>query len=207
MALPKCDRNQGKEHVEIIGKVRVSYQFYPNGTVVVFTESSNNPFKIEDEVDRSRIIAFFGQVKDRLVMFLMDRHERLVPEIMDWELTQCDINKDVKVSDWFHLSGIKVQLKHLDHLFSVYIKSMGVDTVCRIEERKSLKHTSAIEFIDKVFNPFEKIEKLSDLLARLEELPSKIEQLSKLIEILGYHHGVFPVHQQEEVNSYQDDHH
>ncbi|MFZ0326854.1 MAG: hypothetical protein WBP64_09635 [Nitrososphaeraceae archaeon] len=206
MALPKCDRNQGREHVEIIGKVRVSYRFYPNGTVMVFTESSNSPFKIEDEIDRSRIIAFFGQVRDRLVMFLMDRHERLVPDIMEWQLTQCDINKDLKVSDWFHLSSIKVQVKHLDHLFSVYIKSLGTDTVCRVEERKSLKHMPAIKFIDNVFNPFEKIETQSGLLARLEELSSKIEHLLKLIDILGYHHGGFSIYRQEEINSNEDDH-
>ena len=67
-------RNKGKEHAETIGKVRVSYCFYSNGTVMVFTESSNNPFKLEDEVDRSRIIAFFGQVRDRLITLLMDTH-------------------------------------------------------------------------------------------------------------------------------------
>jgi hypothetical protein len=41
--------NGGKEHVEIIGRVRVSYRFYSVGTVMVFTESSNSPFKLEDE--------------------------------------------------------------------------------------------------------------------------------------------------------------
>ena len=139
-------------------------------------------------------------------MFLMDRHERLVPDIMEWQLTQCDINKDLKVSDWFNLSSIKVQVKHLDHLFSVYIKSLGTDTVCRVEERKSLKHMPAIKFIDNVFDPFEKIETQSGLLARLEELSSKIEHLLKLIDILGYHHGGFSIYRQEEINSNEDYH-
>lgn len=80
--------NKGKEHVEVIGKVRVSYRFYANGTVMVFTESSNNPFKIEGETDCTCLIAFFGQVRDRLVMFLADTHERIVPGILEWELTQ-----------------------------------------------------------------------------------------------------------------------
>jgi hypothetical protein len=65
-------RNKGKEHVEVIGKVRASYRFYANGTVMVLTESSNNPFKLEDKTDLSRLIAFFGQVRDRLVTFLAD---------------------------------------------------------------------------------------------------------------------------------------
>jgi hypothetical protein len=47
----------------------------------------------------------------------------------------------------------------MDHLFSLYIKSMGKDTVCRIEERKH-PHISPIDFINDVFNPIEKFEKL-----------------------------------------------
>jgi hypothetical protein len=82
----------------------------------------------------------------------MDSHERLVPEIMHWELTECDINKDTKVSHWFHYTGSKIQVKHLDHLFCVYIKSMGEDTVCRVEERK-LPKKNAIAAINDIFNP------------------------------------------------------
>ena len=40
-----------------------------------------------------------------------------------------------------------------------YIKSMGKDTVYRIEERKH-PHISPLDFINDVFNPLEKIEKL-----------------------------------------------
>jgi hypothetical protein len=144
--------NNGKGHVEVIGKVRVCYRFYANGTVMVFTESSNNRFKLEDEVDRSRLIAFFGQVRDRLITFLMDRHERIVPEL-EWELTEFDVNKDIKVSDWFQYTGLKIQVKHLDHLFRVYIKSKGKDVVCRVEESVTCsKRSSAIETINNVFN-------------------------------------------------------
>src|SRR5262249_44311665 len=150
--LPRWKRNHGKHYPDMIGKVRVDYVFYANGTVDVYTQSSENPHRLETETDRGRLLAFFGQLRDRLITFLMDKHERLVPDIMSWEMTECDINKDIKVSDWLHLCGIKIQVKHLDRLFSVYIKSMGKDTVCRVEERKSMKQTSAIEIIDKVFN-------------------------------------------------------
>jgi hypothetical protein len=153
--------NKGKEHVEVIGKVRVYYRFYANGTVMVFTESSNNPFKLEDEIGRSRIIAFFGQVRDRLITFLMDRHERIVPDIMEWELTEFDVNKDIKVTDWFQCAGLKVQIKHLDHLFRVYIKSKGKNTVCRTEESVTCsKGSSPIETINNIFNPYQRIENL-----------------------------------------------
>ena len=134
LSLPKCKGNNGKQHDEIIGQVRVSYYFYSNGTVMVFTESSNSPFRLEDDVDRSRLLAFFGQVRDRLITILADRHERIVPDVLEWDLTQCDINKDIKVGEGFQYTGIKVQVKHFDQLFRVYIKSIGKDTACRVEQ-------------------------------------------------------------------------
>jgi hypothetical protein len=147
-------RNKGKEHVEIIGNVRVSYRFYANGTVMVFTESSNNPFKLEDQTDLSTLIAFFGQVRDRLVTFLADIHERIVPGILEWELTQCDINKDIKVSEALQYTGIKVQVKHFDRLFRVYIKSIGKDTTCRVEQSLNLKKKPAVQAINEILpNP------------------------------------------------------
>jgi len=97
--LSTCKGNNGKQHEEIIGKARVSYHFYANGTVMVFTECSNNPFKLEDEDDCNRLMALFGQVRDRLVMFLADIRERIVPDITEWELAQCDINKDINVAE------------------------------------------------------------------------------------------------------------
>ena len=62
-----------------------------------------------------------------------------------------------------------VQVRHLDHLFSIYIKSMGKDTVCRIEERKHPAKKPAVEFINDTFNPYEQIEK------HLRKIESKID--------------------------------
>jgi hypothetical protein len=159
--LPMGRRNKGKEHTDIIGQSRVCYCFYANGTVIVYVENSNNPIKLEDDTDRSRLMVFFGQIRDRLVTFLMDRHERIVPDILGWELTQCDINKDIKVGEALHYTGIKVQVKHVDHLFRIYIKSIGKDTVCRVEESVSCpKGSSAVEAINSALNPHEHIENL-----------------------------------------------
>jgi hypothetical protein len=144
-------RNKGKEHVEIIGKVRVFYRFYANGTVMVFTESSNNPFKLEHDIDRSSLMAFFGQVRDRLVTFLADIHERIVPGILEWELTQCDINKDIKVGETLQYTGLKIQVKHFDRLFRVYIKSTGKDTACRVEESLN-PMKPAVQAISEIFS-------------------------------------------------------
>jgi hypothetical protein len=156
--LQKIPRNNRKQHSEILGSNLVTYTFYPGGTINVTAESSINPYKLESEIDRSRLLIFFGQLRDRLITFLTDKHERIVPDIMEWELSECDINKDIKVSDALHAAGFKIQVKHLDHVFRIYIKSMGKDTVCRVEENKQPKKPP-IEAIDNIFNPYERIQK------------------------------------------------
>jgi hypothetical protein len=160
IALSSSRWNSAKEHQEIVGTAFVKYIFYANGAVMVFIESSNNPFKLEDYDDLGNLIAFLGQVRDRLIVFLQDRHERIVPEIMRWELKQCDINRDVRVSDWLQLTGLKIQLRHAFHLFRVYIKSKGKDTVCRVEESVNFPNNkSVVEAINAIFNPTERLEK------------------------------------------------
>jgi hypothetical protein len=116
-------------------------------------------------------MAFFGQVRDRLIILLMDRHERIVPDIMEWQLTQFDVNRDVKVSDWLQFTGLKIQVKHLDHLFRIYIKSVGKHTVCRVEESVSSTEVSAIQTINNIFNPCERIEnQIKDLDKKLDKI-------------------------------------
>jgi hypothetical protein len=159
--LPSYKKNHGKYHTEVIGSTHVDYVFYASGIVNVDTTCSRNSYKLETEEDRSRIIAFFGQMRDRLIVLLCDRHERLVPDIMGWYITEADINKDIKVSDLFHFTATKIQVKHLDHLFRIYVKSIGKDTVCRIEESKH-PEKPAIEFISDVFNPPERFEDMVD---------------------------------------------
>ena len=87
LELPYYDKNNGKRHSENIRTSHVDYVLYTNGTVDIQVRCSNNPFKLETEIDRSRIIAFFGQVRDRLIILLRDERERIVPEIMDWQIT------------------------------------------------------------------------------------------------------------------------
>lgn len=172
LKLPYHTRNNGKYSHEIIGKTLVEYIIYKRGTIDIRTTCSNNPYKLETEEDRFRIIEFFGQIRAGLIALLYDKHERMVPDALEWELTECDINKDIKVSDLLHFSAIKIQVKHLDHLFRIYIKALGKDTVCRVEENKHPRRP-AIEFINEAFNPIESIQtylrEISDRLDKLTE--------------------------------------
>ena len=117
--LPSYRRNKGKQYEEIIGKTKVDYILYSSGTVVIHTTCSNYPFKVENEEDRLKLVAFFGQIRAGLINLLKDRHERIVPDISEWEVTECDFNKDVKISDFFHMTALKIRIKHLDHLLGI----------------------------------------------------------------------------------------
>ncbi len=172
--LPLYQRNNGKQHELIIGKTKVDYILYSSGTVVIHTTCSNYPFKVETEEDRLKLIGYFGQIRAGLINLLKDRHERIVPNISEWEVTECDFNKDVKISDFFHMTAMKIRIKHLDHLLGIYVKAMGQDTVLRVEETKR-PNMRVTDLITDIFNPMEKF--------RLEqlELRQKIDEIYDIV--------------------------
>ena len=178
--LPLFKRNQGKHSEVIIGQTKVDYILYSSGTVVIHTTCSNYPFKVETEADRLKLVGYFGQIRAGLINLLNDRHERIVLDISDWEVTECDLNKDIKISDFFHMTALKVRIKHLDHLLGLYVKAMGQDTVLRVEETKH-HNLRAADFITDIFNPMEKF--------RLEqlELKQKIDEIYDIIKSLASH--------------------
>ena len=144
--------NKAKQHEEKIGKAVVKYLVYPNGKTMVFVACSNNPFKLEDEADESILYSFLGPVRDRLLYLVTDPHERIVPPIIKWVLTGCDINKDITVTDTLQLSAINIQLKDANRVFRLYIKSLGDEAVYRVEE--SLKmHSSLIDVLHTIRSP------------------------------------------------------
>jgi hypothetical protein len=161
LQLPSYKRNIGKHQVLDIDNIPVRYVFYPNGTVDIYTKNSEKPFRVQTEEDRVNLIAFIRRIKDKLPSSVA------VPDINQWEFTECDINRDVRVSDVLHISCVKVQVKHLDHLFRVYIKKIGSDTFCRVEETKSLK-MPVVEAINNILNPFDKIERQLSEIQHLE---------------------------------------
>jgi hypothetical protein len=152
LQLPRYKRNIGKYQVLNIDNIPVSYVFYPNGSIDVYTKNSENPFRLQTEEDCTNLTAFFRKIKDNLPSQIA------VPDIDQWEFTECDINRDVRVSDLLHLSSIKVQIMHMDHLFRIYIKRIGNGTFCRVEETKNLK-MPVIEAINHILNPYDRVER------------------------------------------------
>lgn len=163
LQLPSYKRNIGKYQVLEIDNIPVNYVFYPNGTIDIYAKNSQHPFKIQTEEDRAYLIAFIGKIKDNLPS------QVAVPDIDQWEFTECDINRDIMVSDQLHISSVKVQVKHMDHLFRIYIKRIDNETFCRVEETKNLK-MPVIEAINHILNPYDRIERQMSEIQRLLNL-------------------------------------
>jgi hypothetical protein len=157
LKLPSYKKNYGKNHEEIIGKTKVGYILYSSGTVVIHTTCSNYPFKVETEEDKLKLVGYFGQIRAGLIHLLNDSHERIVPNISEWEVTECEFNKDIKISDYFHMTSLKVRIKHLDHLLGIYVKAVGQETILRIEETKH-PNMRVADFITDIFNPMERVQ-------------------------------------------------
>ena len=98
---------------------------------MVYIAASKNPFRPEDEIT---LYSFLGQVRDRLLYFVKDPPERMVPPLTQWILTGWDINKDIPVTDIVQLSAPNIQLKDASRVFRLYIKSLGDKAVYRVEE-------------------------------------------------------------------------
>ena len=150
--LPSYRQNIGKYRVFEIDNIPVTYVYYPKGTIDIYTKNSENPFKLQTEEDRVNLIAFIRKIKDNLP------HQVTVSDIEHWEFTECDINRDVRVSDLVHFAGVKVQVKHMDHLFRIYIKRIKNETFCRVEETKNFK-IPVIEAINHILNPYDRVER------------------------------------------------
>ena len=72
------------------------------------------------------------------------------------------------------------EVRYIAHLFSIYIKSMGKHTVCRLEERE---HPTAekptIEFVNDIFNPSDRFErKFAEQDSKLNEINDTLRRLA-----------------------------
>jgi hypothetical protein len=161
--------NKAKPHEERIGKALVTYLIYP-GKVMVYIACSNNPFRLETQEDEALLFSFFGQVRDRLLNLLSDISESQVPSILDWCLIECDISKDIEVSNKMHYMGPNIQLKYADRVFRFYIKSLGEKAVGRVEESVKFQ-VPLFEALNSIRNPSKELK---------EELIAEIKNITQL---------------------------
>ncbi len=153
LELPVLDKNnQAKRWESRVGSFVVNYWLYPNGTLMIYSETSDRPFRLQTESDLYELMAFVGEMRRCISVMLNDIHGRLIPRTTCWFITQCDINRDIPVDHAFHTIGLNVRWPYLGRIFHIYIKCMGKDTVARVEEELS-PNERFFQFLENWFDP------------------------------------------------------
>jgi hypothetical protein len=158
--------NRAKPYEENIGRRHVTYRLSPNGTVEVYIATTDTPFRIERDEDISLLFAFLGQVRDRFLYHVSDIKEKHVPNLLNWILKQCDLNKDVEIDHIAQLTLPDIQLKSADRVFRLYVKIINGKAYCRGEESLVLNQILP-EAFDNIRHPNKSLEGKIDHLIQL----------------------------------------
>lgn len=106
------------------GKPDIEFNIFSNGTIMIYISCSDNPFRLFDDDDVSKILAYLGRVEDRLKSILSDTRNSIVPSSLTWILSGCDVNKDIQIDDdsMAQLTSINIQIKSAIGVFRAYVK-------------------------------------------------------------------------------------
>ena len=144
--------NHVKHKEERIDNKLVTYIYHKNGKVLIDIACSNNPFKIQTEEDLLLLYSFIGQVRDRFENQISDPSGRLVPQITNWILKQCDINKDIPITDVGQITLPDIQLKTAFGVFRLYVKNLEGKAHYRCEDSRVVNQPLR-EFLNSNINP------------------------------------------------------
>ncbi len=112
----------------------MKYIFFHNGTVMIYLECSENPFRIYEEEDISIIIAFLGRVEQSQHDLLSDTRGIIVPPVSKWILTRCDVNKDIEIDGITQLALPAMQMPLVEKALRAYVKVIGDKAYLRTEK-------------------------------------------------------------------------
>lgn len=147
-----------KRHLEHIGRRDVNFRLSKNCRIMIDVSCTAAPFPIQCEADISRFFLFIGQAYDRLLLWLGDPRERLVPDPKSWILKGCDLNKDVEINAAEQLTLPDIQLWRAEGVFMTYVKVLNQEkAVYRIEEKLALD-VGLENFLDSILYPERRIE-------------------------------------------------
>ncbi len=172
--------NLGREVSEVIDNIEVKYDYYKNGNVIIHLASSNRPFRLETEEALAILFSFLGQVRDRLEYHISDPRGRIVPNITQWILKQCDFNKDVPITDKAQITLPDIQLSTAFQTFRLYVNNLGGKAYDRCEASLNINQP-LVTYLNSTINPF--VEIFSKL-----ELMSK--QINAIAEKLDYYQRI-----------------
>jgi hypothetical protein len=152
---------------------RLYYKYHPNGTVQLFIASTKYPVKIQNENDVNSFFSLMGQVKERVINHISDTTEDIIPEVNNWILKQCDINKDIPITDKAQIYLPDIQLKTAGRVFRMYVKSLQHSSADRCEESKEV-NLSLSSLPELIFPELQLSKKIDILSYKIENLPLRI---------------------------------
>jgi hypothetical protein len=127
-----------KVHHERIGQAHglpnVEYRIHPNGTIMIYITCSENPFRLYDELDISKIMSFMGRVEDRLRYLFSDTRDEIIPSIFNWILKGCDVKKDLEIDHVAQLTLPAMQLPLFEYGLRAYVKTINDKAYLRTEK-------------------------------------------------------------------------
>jgi hypothetical protein len=92
-------------------------------------------------------------VRDRFLYHVSDIEEQHVPNLLNWILKQCDLNKDVEIDSTAQLTFPDIQLKSADRVFRLYVKVIKDKAYCKGEESLTLNQILP-EALDNIRHPY-----------------------------------------------------
>ena len=106
-------------------------------------------------------------------MVSSDPRERVVPYITDWHLVQCDVNKDIEITDKAQLTLPSIQLKYAGRVFRTYVKLLGEKAAYRVEESVKVD-LSLIYAFDYISQNRELQKQVNDLTATVKKIAAAL---------------------------------
>jgi hypothetical protein len=84
-----------------------------------------------------------------MLYHISDPRERLVPPIIYWRFMQCDLDKDIEITEMMQFTLPDIQLICVGRLFRTYVKLLDNRAVSRAEESLKVDHflTDGLEYI------------------------------------------------------------
>jgi hypothetical protein len=173
------NRTRGKSIEERIGLRQVTYTYYPRGSISIEVGCSYNPFRVGCEDDVNILFGFIGQIKDRMTIHLNDSRERIVPDINEWILKQCDLNVDIELSSLGQVTLQDIQVSTFGRVLRMYVKILESKSVARWEETMT-PNSLLLEAFDSIVHPHRTLEnQMKELSAKLDTIIAEISHKSE----------------------------
>ena len=119
-------------------------EFYPysNGTLMANVKCSKYPIRIDNENDVNDLYILLGEIQGYLNRRLIILLNSVIPPILDWQLLNCDFNKDIEIDSKCQVTlPAHIQMKEAGKVFRLYVKPINDRVFYRIEESASPRMT------------------------------------------------------------------